>query len=89
MARVLSDDLRVRVLEAGAAGGSARSLATRFGIGISTAIRWLRRERETGERAARRQGKPPGSRLDGHEAFIVGMIEVRKDITLNEMVARL
>jgi transposase len=50
MARALSDDLRVRVLEAGAAGGSARSLAKRFGIGISTAIRWLRRERESGER---------------------------------------
>ncbi|WP_323150423.1 transposase, partial [Pseudomonas oryzihabitans] len=45
----LSDDLRVRVLEAGAAGGSARSLAKRFGIGISTAIRWLRRERERAE----------------------------------------
>lgn len=89
MARALSVDLRVRVLEAGAAGGSARSLAKRFGIGISTAIRWLRRERETGERAARRQGKPRGSKLDGHEAFIVGMIEAQKDITLNEMVARL
>ena len=89
MARALSDDLRVRVLEAGAAGGSARSVAGRFGIGISTAIRWLRRERETGERAARRQGKPRGSRLDGHEAFIVGMIEAQKDITLNEMVVRL
>ncbi|WP_230975912.1 IS630 family transposase [Acetobacter garciniae] len=89
MARALSDDLRVRVLEAGAAGGSARSVAKRFGIGISTAIRWLRRERESGERAARRQGKPCGSRLDGHEAFIVGMIEAQKDITLNEMVARL
>lgn len=54
MARALSDDLRVRVLEAGAAGGSARSLAKGSGIGISTAIRWLRRERETSERAARR-----------------------------------
>lgn len=89
MARALSDDLRVRVLEAGAAGGSARSVAKRFGIGISTAIRWLRRERESGERAARRPGKPRGSKLDGHEAFIVGMIEAQKDITLNEMVARL
>ena len=53
MVRALSNDLRVRVLEAGAAGGSARSLAKRLGIGISTAIRWLRRERESGERAAR------------------------------------
>ncbi|GAA4479544.1 transposase [Gluconacetobacter asukensis] len=57
MARALSDDLRVRVLEAGAAGGSARSVAKRFGIGISTAIRWLRRERENGERVVRLRGR--------------------------------
>ncbi|WP_215763271.1 helix-turn-helix domain-containing protein, partial [Acetobacter sp. P1H12_c] len=54
MARALSDDLRKRVLEAGAAGASARSIAARFGVGISTAIRWLRRERESGERTPRR-----------------------------------
>ena len=75
MARALSDDLRKRVLEAGAAGASARSIAARFGVGISTAIRWLRRERESGERTPRRQGKPRGSRLDAHEAFIAGMID--------------
>ena len=34
MARALSDDLRVRVLEAGAAGGSARSLAKCSGSGF-------------------------------------------------------
>ena len=89
MARALSDDLRERVLEAGAVGASARSLAARFGVGISTAIRWLRRERESGEQTPRRQGKPRGSRRDGHEDFIFGMIETQKDITLNEMMARL
>ncbi|WP_228125687.1 IS630 family transposase [Gluconobacter cadivus] len=89
MARALSDDLRERVLEAGVAGASARSIAARFGVGISTAIRWLRRERESGERTPRRQGKPRGSRLDAHEAFIAGMIEAQKDITLHEMIARL
>ncbi|GEK98168.1 hypothetical protein AME01nite_06670 [Acidomonas methanolica NBRC 104435] len=58
-------------------------------VGIATAIRWLRRERETGERTARRQGKPRGSRLDAHEAFIFDLIEARRDITLLEMAARL
>jgi transposase len=89
MARAYTDDLRVRVLEAAGAGASARSAAARFGIGISTAIVWIRRARQDGERSARRQGKPRGSRLDAHEAFIVEMIETDKDITLNEMVARL
>lgn len=89
MARALSDDLRKRVLGAGFAGASARSLATQFGVGISTVIRWLRRERESGKRTPRRQGKPRGSRLDTHEAFIASIIETQKDITLHEMMARL
>ena len=82
-------ELRERVLDAADAGASARSVAARFGIGVATAIVWIRRARETGERTARRQGKPRGSRLDAHEALIVSMIEAQKDITLNEMVAHL
>lgn len=87
MEPALSDDLQKRVLEAGVGRASARSIAARFGVGISTAIRWLRRERESGERTPRRQGKPRGSRLDAHEAFIADMIEAQKDITLQEMIA--
>src|SRR4029453_1190929 len=89
MARPSMDDLRARVLEAAAAGASARSAAARFGVGVSTAIVWIRRARQDGERSARRQGKPRGSRLDAHEAFVVGMIGANKEITLNEMVVRL
>lgn len=89
MARAYGDDLRVRVLDTAARGASAHSVAERFGVGISTAILWIRRARESGERSARKQGKPRGSRLDAHEAFVVGLIEASKDITLNEMVGRL
>ena len=42
-----------------------------------------------GETTPRPQGRRRGSSLDAHEVFIVGMIEARKDITLNEMVERL
>ncbi|NHN86797.1 hypothetical protein GOB93_19580 [Acetobacter musti] len=31
--------------------------------------------------------KPWSSKLDGHEIFIVGMVEARQDITLNEMLS--
>ena len=34
-------------------------------------------------------GRCPGSRLDAHEAFIVGLIKERPDIALNEMADRL
>ena len=88
MARALSDDLRGRVLAASAGGMSARSVASRFGIGISTAIAWIASARQ-GQLTAAKQGRRAGSRLDPHEAFIVGLIEVEKDITLNEMVSRL
>ena len=46
-----SYDLRFRrkVIEAADAGSSARSAAGRFGIGVATAIRWVRCWRETGE----------------------------------------
>jgi transposase len=88
MARALSDDLRVRVLKALTEGLPARQAAARFGVGISTAIRWIARARQ-GERTARPQGRRRGSSLDAHEAFIVGLMEERRDITLNEMAARL
>ena len=88
MARALSRDLRLRVLKAADEGASARQAAARFGVGISSAIRWIARAK-IGELRPRPQGRRRGSRLDGHAVFIIGMIEERKDTTLNEMVARL
>lgn len=52
MARALSDDLRIGVLKASATGMSARQAAGRFGVGVSTAIRWISRAVE-GEPTAR------------------------------------
>ncbi len=89
MARAYSQDLRDRVLSATAAGASARGAAGRFGVGVKTAIEWVRRARETGERTARRQGQPKGSKLDEHEAFLLGLVAETDDITLAEMQGRL
>lgn len=88
MGRALSSDLRSRVLKAASEGSSARSAGIRFGVSAAPAIRWLARARD-GELEARQTGWRRGSRLDAHEGFIVGIIEEREDITLNEMVARL
>jgi transposase len=85
MARALGEDLRSRVLKASADGMSARQAAARFGVGVSSAIRWIARAK-IGETAPRPQGRRRGSRLDGFADFIIGMIDERKDITLNEMV---
>ncbi len=84
-----SSDLRRRVLDAVDGGSSAREAAARFGVGVATAIRWVRRWHETGERTARKQGHPIRSKLDAHEASRLGLVEETIDITLEEMRRRL
>ena len=88
MARAYGEDLRGRVLGATADGASARAAAARFGVAVATAVRWVARARD-GERGARRQGRPRGSQLDAHDAFVTALIEASKDITLDEVVERL
>src|SRR5262245_63440339 len=57
MARPYSKDLRERVVRAVEREGlSRRQAADRFGIGIKTAIDWVRRFRETGSLAAQPMG---------------------------------
>ena len=85
MARAYSQDLRERVIDAGT---SARQAAERFGIGVATAIVWVRRARE-GERSARKQGQPKRSKLDPHREFLMALIEAEPDITIAEMQERL
>lgn len=57
MARAYSQDLRDRVIDAALSGLPARHAAARFGVGVATAIVWVRRFRESGERQARKQGQ--------------------------------
>ncbi len=83
MGRASSGDLRVRVSKASQAGLSARGAAARFGVAPSTAIRWISRAK-AGEVEPRPTGRRRGSSLDGHEGFIVGLIETDKAITLAE-----
>ena len=89
MARSYGTDLRRRVIEAIEGGMATRAAARRFSIGESTAGTWYRRFRATGSVEPERQGKPSGSVLDAHEAFILGLIEETADITLAEMAERL
>ena len=89
MARAYSQDLRDRVIDGAVSGLPIRQAAVRFGVGIATAILWVRRARESGERRARRQGQPRRSKLDPHRNFLLGLIEAKDDITLIEMQERL
>jgi transposase len=51
MAKAYSQDLRDRVIDAVAGEGmKCREAGRRFGVGASTAIKWVERYRETGRR---------------------------------------
>lgn len=74
MSRPYSMDLRDRVVAAVEIGGqSCRAAAERFGIGESTAIRWLQRRRQTGSAAPARMGGYKPRKIAGeHRAWLIG-----------------
>ena len=81
--------MRDRVIAATGSGTSVRKAAARFEVGVSTAIKWVRRLRDTGERSARRQGRRPGSKLDAHGEFVRAVIDAVPDTTIGELQRRL
>jgi transposase len=90
MTKSLSEDLRVRVVEAVEAGASRRQAAARFGVGVSSAIRWVQAFRERGDVRARPQGGDRRSgRIEAEAAFLVEQIERTPDVTLAELQAML
>src|SRR6266704_7192469 len=89
MGKPYSLDLRERVVAALEGGMSTAQAAIHFSIGKATAGSWGRRKRSQGDVRPAKQGKPKGSVLDAHEAFILGVLREQPDTTLKEMVERL
>jgi transposase len=90
MTRPLSNDLRVRLVGCVAAGLSCRAAADRFGVAASTAVKWVRRWRDTGVVAPRPQGGDKRSgRIESHAAEILELIAGKVDITLAEIADHL
>ncbi len=90
MVKSLSNDLRVRVVEAVEAGASRRQAAARFGVGVSSAIRWVRSwYAYGGVRAKRRGGDRRSGRIEAHAGFLVEQIEQTPDVTLAELQGKL
>ena len=83
-------DLRERVVAAVEKSGlSARQAAARFGIGASTAIRWVGRMRETGSvRPSKIGGYKPRAIAGEHRAWLLQRVK-EKDFTLRGLVAEL
>jgi putative transposase len=88
MAKPYSMDLRERVVASVETGGLSRNeAARRFGVGISTAINWVRRKEETGSVAPGQMGgHKPRSIRGEHEVWLLERIK-QGDYTLRGLVA--
>lgn len=88
MAKTLSEDLRQRVVAAVEAGSSRRQAAKRFGVSVSSAVRWVQAWRQRGSvTALPRGGDTRSARIEAHADFLLKQIEQRPDITLAELQA--
>ncbi len=85
MARAYSTDMRQRVIARVESGASRREAAEYYEVSASTAVIWVRCFRETGRCAAQPRGGST-SPLEKHASFLLALIEVEPDLTLDEVI---
>ena len=83
MTRPYSNDLRERVVKAVQSGESCRAVARRFGIAVSSVVKWHQRYRETGSVAPGKMGGHRPWSLEPHRVFIVEEIGRTPHLTLH------
>ena len=90
MGKPYSMDLRERVVAAVVTGGlSCHQAAQQFGVGVNTAITWVRRLRETGSVAPGKMGGHKPKAIAGeHRLWLLQRIR-NGDFTLRGLVAEL
>ena len=92
MTRPLSNDLRERVVAAVLGGQSCRTVASRFGVAVSSVVKWSQRYRATGSVKPGKMGGHRKPLLDPYRAFIIGRIKQTPHLTLHglkdELAAR-
>jgi transposase len=71
MTKAYSNDLRERVVAAVEACESCRSVATRFGVSVSSVVKWAQRWRATGSVRPDRTGGYRPVVLEPHRDFII------------------
>jgi putative transposase len=85
MMRPLSNDLRERVVAAVSAGDSCRAVAARFGVAVSSVVKWSQRQRQTGSVSPGKMGGHCKPVLLPHRDFIVERIEQTSHLTLHKL----
>jgi putative transposase len=92
MTAPLSNDLRERVVGALEAGESCRSVAARFGVAVSSVVKWSQRYRLSGSVAPGKMGGHRKRVLEPYRDFIMERINQTPHLTLHglkdELAAR-
>ena len=91
MVRAYSNDLRERAVAAVDAGETCRTVSKRFGVAVSSVVKWSQRFRRTGSVSPDKMGGVRPSVLEQHRAFIIERIQQTPHLTLhglkNELAA--
>jgi transposase len=85
MAKAYSADMRQRVIDRVESGASRREAAEHYEVSPSTAVIWVKCFRETGRCTAKPRGGST-SPLEKHADFLLALIEIEPDLTLDEVV---
>jgi putative transposase len=85
MVRPISNDLRKRVVMAVSKGESCRVVASRFGVAVSSVVKWSQRYRSTGSFEPGKMGGHRKPVLDPHRAFIVKRLNQTPHLTLHAL----
>jgi transposase len=86
MSKVLSIDLRNRVLAAVSGGLSHRAAGDRFGVSAASVSRWRALERDQGNaRPKALGGDRRSARIETHKRLILSLVEETSDITIEEL----
>ena len=85
MTRPLSNDLRERVVAAVRDGASCRMVASRFGVAVSSVVKWSQRYRASGSVAPGKMGGHRKPILEPYRAFIKERISQTPHLTLHAL----
>jgi transposase len=92
MSRPLSNDLRERVVAAVVGGESSRTVASRFGVAVSSVVKWSQRYRATGSVSPGKMGGHRKPLLEPHRTFLLARLGQTPHLTLHglkdELAAR-
>ncbi len=83
MARPYSIDLRERVVSAAESGETCRAVGKRFGVAVSSVVKWRQRYRRTGNVAPGQMGGHRKLVLAPYRDFIIERIEETPHLTLH------